>query len=213
MNRAGEMISLIVIRLSAFRLAVRCRTFLTGVGGDVRIAGYIPLVLGAAIAGCAGQRLEVPATGPAGPEAVATAPANGRPEALPPGIPVRVGDRDILYLTGVTAHLPRKQFNYVVARQPPSTSSAASEPGSDTITFCTLTSRESGGALAIVSDRLPNEGRQAAIFIESKNRLPALTLTALLPADVYPSRYRLPRGPRWPTGHRAGNAVAVRQSR
>jgi hypothetical protein len=152
------------------------------------------IFIGVSLAGCAGPRPEIPATLPAGTEPAATAPATTPAQAPLPGVPLRLGNRDILYLTDITAHLSRKSVSHSVSRRPTSTGPATSEPGSDVVFSYTLMPTETGAPPMTCQLILRDGGRQASVTVESRSKLPALSLTAVLPSDVYPSRYRLTQG-------------------
>ncbi len=105
-----------------------------------------------------------------------------------------MGGRDVLYLTGVTARLPRKAIDHAIARQPISSSPTAAETGDDVVSYG-LTAAAGGAPRMICEVISRDNGRQVMILVEAASRLPELSLTAVLPADIHPARYRTPQGP------------------
>lgn len=146
-------------------------------------------------AGCVGPRIEVPATRPVAAELPAGASTATQPGGSAPGLPLRLGDHVILYLSEVTASLPRKSVNHLIAQQPISTSAAAGKPDSDLVSSYALMAVEPGAPLMTCQIVSHGNGRAVSVIVETRHRLPALCLTARLPPDVFPSRYHTPQGP------------------
>ncbi len=160
----------------------------------MKVAYCILLVVGTAIASCAGPREEISTGLPAVVVQPATAPATTRPAEALPGVPLRVGARDILYLTGVTAHLPRKSVTHAILQQPLSTSTAAGEPGTEVVSSHALMPIQTGAPPMTCRIITHDGGRGVSVVIESKSKLPALSLTAVLPDNVYPARCGVSEG-------------------
>lgn len=114
---------------------------------------------------------------------------------MPPGVPVRLGGRDILYITGITAHLPRKTVPHAISPQPFSSLPVTSDPDSDVVFSHALPASETGAPPMTCRIISRDNGRRVTISVESESRLPALTLMAILPHHVLPSRYKQPQKP------------------
>jgi hypothetical protein len=69
------------------------------------------------------------------------------------------------------------------------------ETGDDVVVSYGLTAAGSGAPRMICEVTSRDDGRQVIVVIESRSRLPELSLTAMLPAGVRPARYRTPQGP------------------
>lgn len=154
----------------------------------------IVLVLPVLIAGCVGLRPGIPVTPPAVFSQPAAIPFATQPESTAPGVAVRLGDRDILYLTGVTAHLARRSVEYTIAPRPLAQSPGVGELVDDVVVSHALAAI-AGGAPEMTCQIISRDNaRQATIAVESRSRLPQLSLTAVLPSGVYPARYRPSEG-------------------
>ncbi|MGQ9650450.1 MAG: NPCBM/NEW2 domain-containing protein [Phycisphaerae bacterium] len=154
----------------------------------------ILLVVPVLIAGCVTPHPGIPVAPPATFSQPATIPSATQPESTAPGVAVRLGDRDILYLAGVTAHLPRHSVECMIVPQPLAQSPGVGELVDDVVVSHALAAM-TGGAPEMTCRMISRDnGRQVTIAVESRSRLPQLSLTAVLPRGIYPARYRPSEG-------------------
>lgn len=153
------------------------------------------LVLAVLIAGCVGARpAGIATTSAPGAGQPATSPSASQPESTSPGVAVRLGECDFLYLTGVTAHLSRRSVDHLIVPRPLAESPAVGEPVDDVVVSHALAAT-AGGAPEMTCQIISRDnGRQVTIAVESRSRLPQLSLTAVLPGGIHPARYRRPEG-------------------
>ncbi|NLE58794.1 MAG: hypothetical protein GX616_10560 [Planctomycetes bacterium] len=159
------------------------------------VVRLILLALAILIAGCAGPRPDVVATSSADTTQPTTSPAATQSEAASPGVAIRLGDRDVLYLTGVTAHLSRRSIDHAIVPQPLSPSPSVGELVDDMVVSYPLDAAAGGVPEMTCRVVSRDNARQVIIAVESRSRLPQLSLTAKLPGGLNPARYRLPPNP------------------
>lgn len=175
------------------RLSGSLRVFYT----DKKSCGIlrlVSLILTTLLAGCAGLRPGIPPASSATISQPAIIPPATQPESSVPGVPLRLGDRDILYLTGVTAHLSRRSVEHMIVPRPLAQSPGVGELVDDVVVSHALAAMAGGAPEMTCQIVSRDNGRQVTVAVESRSRLPQLSLTAVLPTDVHPARYRPPEG-------------------